>query len=46
MNTVSPALLDQWIAFEIVERDSGNSTSGDIDEARSKIEAMAKTWQK
>lgn len=46
MNTVSPVLLDQWIAFEIVERDSGNSTSGDVDEARSKIEAMVGRWQK
>ena len=46
MNTVSPTLLDQWIAFEIVERESGNSSSGDPEDARAKIEAMANQWQK
>jgi len=46
MNTVSPTLLDQWIAFEIAERDSGNTSTGDPDNAKSQLEAMAKKWQK
>jgi hypothetical protein len=27
MNTVSPAVVDQWIAFELSERDKGEPTS-------------------
>jgi hypothetical protein len=46
MNTVSPTLLDQWIAFEIVERDSGQSSSGDPADAEQQLMQMVKQWQK
>jgi hypothetical protein len=46
MNTVSPTLLDQWIAFEIVQRDSGESTGDDPDDAKQSLEAMVSRWQK
>jgi hypothetical protein len=45
MNTVSPTLLDQWIAFEIVQRDSGQSTEEDPEDARQGLDAMVNKWQ-
>jgi hypothetical protein len=46
MDTVSPTLLDQWIAFEIVQRDTGESSSGDPEDAKEQLNSMVKQWQK
>jgi hypothetical protein len=46
MDTVSPTLLDQWIAFEIVQRDSGQSTEEDPEDAKQSLESVMSKWQK
>jgi len=47
MNAVSPTLLDQWIAFEIVQRESGESTEmEDVEDAREALNSMVNKWQR
>ena len=46
MNAVSPTLLDQWIAFEIVQKDTGETTSGDPEDTKEQLSQMVKQWQK
>ena len=46
MNAVSPTLLDQWIAFEIVQRDTGETTSGDPEDTKEQLSQMVKQWQR
>jgi hypothetical protein len=46
MNAVSPTLLDQWIAFEIVQRDTGETTSGDPEDTKEQLSNMVKQWQR
>jgi hypothetical protein len=45
MNTVSPTLLDQWIAFEIVQRDTGETSSGDPEDTKEHLNQIVKRWQ-
>lgn len=46
MNAVSPTLLDQWIAFEIVQKDTGETTSGDPEDTKEQLSNMVKQWQR
>jgi hypothetical protein len=46
MNAVSPTLLDQWIAFEIVQRDTGETSSGNPEDTKEQLNAMVKQWQR